>query len=588
MLKTNCLYIRVIVWLIVTSLSKNALQILKERYLLKDRDGNVIETPQQLFRRVATFVASCEEEQKTVFENRFYKMLSNLLFLPNSPTLMNASCKKGQLSACFALPVEDSLEDIFNTLKQAALIHQSGGGTGFNFSKLRPKNDFVSTTSGTSSGPVAFMKVYDAATEYVKQGGKRRGANMGILNVGHPDIEEFIASKSSKKAIENFNISVGITDDFMQAVQQDLNWTLINPHTGQPTKVLKAKKIWQLIASQAWYTGDPGLIFLSTINALNPTPKMGNIESTNPCGEVPLLNYESCNLGSVNLSKMIVKKDLKFEIDWEKLAETIQLGIRFLDNVITLNYYLLPQIKSITMANRKIGLGVMGWAELLILLEIPYASKKAVALAEKVMQFIKNESYKASEKLAQERGVFLEWENSIYAPNLKLRNATCNSIAPTGTISVIADTTYSIEPLFAMAYDRIGILGNKKQTEINKLFIQKMKQSNVWNDKLKKTILKTGSIQNTKSVPQSVKSIFKTSMEIPWKYHLMHQRAFQKYTDNAVSKTINLSENATVQDISRIFMTAWKYRLKGITVYRYGSKINQVIQKCNLNNSEAC
>ncbi|WP_308423683.1 adenosylcobalamin-dependent ribonucleoside-diphosphate reductase [Yeosuana aromativorans] len=588
MLKTNCLYIRVIVWLIVTSLSKNALQILKERYLLKDRDGNIIETPQQLFRRVATCVASCEEEQKNVFEEQFYEILNNLLFLPNSPTLMNAGCRNGQLSACFVLPIADSLEAIFSTLKHAALIHQSGGGTGFNFSKLRPKNDFVSTTSGTSSGPVAFMKVYDAATEYVKQGGKRRGANMAILNVNHPDIEEFITSKSSKKAIKNFNISVGITDDFMKAVQQDLSWQLINPHTKKVAKVVKAKAIWQLIVNQAWRTGDPGLIFLSTINILNPTPKMGDIESTNPCGEVPLLNYESCNLGSVNLSKMILKKDLKFEIDWKKLTKTVQLGIRFLDNVITLNHYLLPQIKSITMANRKIGLGVMGWAELLILLEIPYASVEAVSLAEKIMQFIKNESYKASEKLARERGVFPEWKNSIYAPNLKLRNATCNSIAPTGTISVIADTSYSIEPLFAIAYDRIGILGNKRQTEINKLFIQKMKQLNVWNDKLKKTILNAGSIQSTRLVPQSIKSIFKTSLEIPWKYHLMHQQAFQKHTDNAVSKTINLCEDTTEEDISRIFMTAWKYKLKGITVYRHGSKINQVIQKCNLNNSEAC
>ena len=570
------------------TLSKNARQILNERYLLKDNKGHIIETPQQLFKRVAQFVASCEQSQKPFFEGQFYKMLSGLYFLPNSPTLMNAGCKKGQLSACFVLPVEDSLKDIFNTLKYAALIHQSGGGTGFNFSKLRPKDDLVSSSSGTSSGPVDFIKVYDAATEYVKQGGKRRGANMGILNVNHPDIEAFITSKSSEDAFENFNISVGISDDFMVAVEQDLNWNLINPRTKTITKVLKAKEIWQLLVNEAWKTGDPGLIFMDTINSQNPTAKMGRIESTNPCGEVPLLNYESCNLGSINLSKMIVRKDQKRAIDWKKLLKTIHLGIRFLDNIITLNHYLLPQIKRITTGNRKIGLGVMGWAELLILLEVPYASHKAVALAEQLMRFIKKESFKASEQLAIERGVFPNWSNSIYAPNYKLRNATCNSIAPTGSISVIANTSYSIEPLFALAYHRVGILGNETQTEINTLFIEKMKQLNLWTPELISTVLKTGSIENIAKIPEPLKNLFKTSLDIPWPYHLLHQRAFQKYTDNAVSKTINLSEEKTVEDVSNIFMTAWKYKLKGITIYRYGSKANQVLQKCSLNNSSTC
>lgn len=569
-------------------LSKNGLQILKERYLLKDSDGAIIETPAQLFKRVATFAASCEGEKKDIIEQQFYEILSKLYFLPNSPTLMNAGINNGQLSACFVLPIKDSLEDIFETLKHAALIHQSGGGTGFNFSKLRPKDDLVSSKGGTSSGPVAFIKIYDAATEYVKQGGKRRGANMGILNVNHPDIEEFITSKSSKNAIVNFNISVGITDDFMQAVKQDLNWELINPRTKKVTKVLKAKKIWELITKEAWRTGDPGLIFLSTINALNPTPKIGNIESTNPCGEVPLLNYESCNLGSINLSKMIRYTKKGVIIDWNKLAATIQLGVRFLDNIITLNYYLLPEIKRITMNNRKIGLGVMGWAELLILLEISYASEDAVMLSEKVMQFIKNESYKASEKLASERGVFPEWKNSTHTSFHRLRNATCNSIAPTGSISVIANTSYSIEPLFALAYKRIGVLGNQTQIEVNKFFIQKLKQMYLWNAKVEKTILKTGTVTSLKSIPESIKLIFKTSLEIPWKYHLLHQRAFQKYTDNAVSKTVSLSEDASVEDISNIFLTAWNYKLKGITVYRYGSKVNQVIQKCSLNDNESC
>jgi ribonucleoside-diphosphate reductase alpha chain len=572
----------------VLTLSNNARQILNERYLLKDNKGHIIETPQLLFKRVARFVSSCEKRQKDLFEIRFYKMLSGLYFLPNSPTLMNAGFKKGQLSACFVLPVEDSLKGIFNTLKYAALIHQSGGGTGFNFSKLRPKDDMVSSASGTSSGPVAFIKVYDAATEYVKQGGKRRGANMGILNIDHPDIEEFITSKSSRDAIENFNISVGITDDFMKAVEQELNWNLINPRTKKTTKVLKAKDLWHLIVHEAWRTGDPGLIFIDTINTQNPTPKIGSIECTNPCGEVPLLNYESCNLGSINLAKMIVEKDEKTVMDWKKLTKTIHLGIRFLDNIITLNHYLLPQIKRITTANRKIGLGVMGWAELLILLEVPYASDEAVALAEQVMQFIKKESFKASEKLANERGVFPNWNNSIYSPKYKLRNATCNSIAPTGTISVIANTSYSIEPLFALAYNRVGILGNERQTEINTLFIDKIKQLNLWTPEVKNTVLKTGSLENIKIIPDHIKHLFKTSLDIPWHYHLLHQRAFQKYTDNAVSKTINLSEEKTAEDVSNVFMTAWQYKLKGITIYRYGSKTNQVLQKCSLNNSSAC
>ncbi len=570
------------------TLSANAKQILNERYLLKDSGGNYIETPEQLFKRVARFVSSCEAKEKDKYEKEFFNILSNLYFLPNSPTLMNAGCHHGQLSACFVLPIEDSLEDIFSILKYAALIHQSGGGTGFNFSKLRPEDDLVSSASGTSSGPVAFIKVFDAATEYVKQGGKRRGANMGILNVNHPDIEAFIISKSSKNALNNFNISVGVTDDFMRAVINDSNWELINPRTKKVTKVIKAKTLWGLIIKEAWKTGDPGLIFLSTINAQNPTPKSGEIESTNPCGEVPLLNYESCNLGSINLSKMIRKQGREVEIDWQKLAKTICLSVRFLDNIITLNHYILPQIKKITLANRKIGLGVMGWAELLILLNIPYESQEAVALAENVMQFIKNESYKTSEKLAIEKGVFPEWKNSIYASKIKLRNATCNSIAPTGTISVIANTSYSVEPLFALAYHRIGILGNKTQTEINAYFIKKMKALNIWNAEVQNTIIKTGSISSIESIPERIKSLFKTSLEISWQYHLLHQQAFQKYTDNAVSKTINLPEDSTEEDISNIFMTAWKYKLKGITIYRYGSKTHQVLQKCGLNNSVTC
>ena len=570
------------------TLSDNAIQILEERYLLKDKKGTFLETPEKLFARVAKYVASCETEDRKRWESKFYSLMSGLNFLPNSPTLMNAGCKNGQLSACFVLPISDSIKSIFSTLKKAALVHQSGGGTGFNFSNLRPKNDLVSNSRGTSSGSVSFIKIFDAATEYIKQGGKRRGANMGILNVDHPDIEEFILSKSNKNAIKNFNISVGITDGFMNAVIKDETWNLINPRTKKTVKVISAKSIWDKIVYQAWKTGDPGLIFLDTINKNNPTPKLGKIKATNPCGEVPLLDYESCNLGSINLSKMVILKKDSYKIDWKKLSRTIHLAIRFLDNVITVNYYLFPEIESMVKSNRKIGLGVMGWAELLMMLEIPYASEDALKLAEKLMRFIKKESYNASNKLANEREAFPEWKDSIHAPKALMRNATCNSIAPTGTISVIADTSYSIEPLFALAYKRVGILGDKTQTEINKLFLKKMKQMKLWDQELESIVLETGSVKSSTNVSNAIKDLFQTSLEIPWQYHLLHQKAFQKYTDNAVSKTINLPENASVETISEIYSTAWKYKLKGITIYRYGSKQKQVLQKCSLNTDKYC
>ena len=568
------------------ALTKNAIQILKSRYLLRNNKGELIETPDEMFMRVAQYISSCEKKS-TFYRKQFYHLLKSLKFLPNSPTLMNAGTKQGQLSACFVLPIEDNLDSIFTTLKNAALIHQSGGGTGFNFSKLRPKKDLVSSNSGTSPGPIAFIKMYDTATEYVKQGGKRRGANMGILDISHPDIEKFITSKSSKKAIENFNISVGVTDAFMHALKNNQSWELINPRTNKVTKTVPTQFLWNLIINEAWKTGDPGIIFLDTINKHNPTPSIGRIEATNPCGEVPLLSFESCNLGSINLSKMVIKKNSYYTLDWNSLSKTIQLAIRFLDNVITTNYYLLPEIESIVKNNRKIGLGIMGWAELLILLEIPYASEKALNLADSLMLFIKKESYQASENLAKEKGVFPNWSKSTFS-NIPLRNATCNSIAPTGTISVIANTSYSIEPLFALAYKRVGILDNQTQIEINKLFIQKMKKSGLWNNELKNEVLNNGSIQNTDTIPLQIKAIFQTSLDIPWQYHLKHQKKFQEHTDNAVSKTINLPEQTTVNEISKIYKTAWEYELKGITIYRYGSKSNQVLQKCNLNTSKNC
>jgi len=568
----------------MAALTKNAKEILNDRYLLRDRNGIVIETPKQLFKRVSKFLASAEINNKSEWEKRFFNLMNKLDFLPNSPTLMNAGTPKGQLSACFVLPVNDSLKSIFTTLKNAALIHQSGGGTGFNFSRLRPKNDKISSNQGTSSGPIAFMKIYDTATENVKQGGKRRGANMGILNITHPDIEDFITIKTFQNELQNFNISVGITNDFMEAVKNDKVWQLINPRTLKIEKKINARILWQLIINEAWKTGDPGLVFLDTINKYNPTPAIGKIESTNPCGEVPLLDYESCNLGSINLSHMVTQKENFAEIDWEKLTITIETAVRFLDNVVTVNYYLSPQIKSITLRNRKIGLGVMGWAEMLIKLNIPYASLEALDLAKKVMRFIKEKSYQTSKKLAIEKGMFPEWKNSKHFNGNPLRNATCNSIAPTGTISVIADASYSIEPLFALAYKRTGILGGKTQIEVNKLFKEKMKSLGLWNTVLKKHIFETGNIKNYEAIPSALKKVFETSQEIPWKYHLFHQKAFQEFTDNAVSKTINLPENTSPEKIAEIYWTAWEYNLKGITIYRYGSRENQVIQKCDFNN----
>lgn len=569
-------------------LTENAKQILSARYLIKDVNGKIIETPEALFRRVAKHVASTEEVNKYDWENTFYKFMTNLEFLPNSPTLMNAGLPNGQLSACFVLPVEDSLNSIFTTLKNAALIHQSGGGTGYNFSKLRPKGDLVTSSGETSSGPIAFMKVYDAATEYVKQGGKRRGANMGILNVEHPDIDDFVGSKSDNTSLRNFNISVGISDRFMRAVQRQEDWELMNPRSNTVQKTVKALAIWNSIVEEAWKTGDPGLIFLDTINKSNPIPKQGRIQTTNPCGEVPLLDHESCNLGSLNLIKMIKNIDGKWNVDWYKLEQTIITTIRFLDNVISTNHYLLPEVKTKTTKNRKVGLGVMGWAEMLIMLEVSYASDKAVQLGEKLMAFIQSKSYEASNALAKERGTFPNWEERIYPAEKPMRNATCNSIAPTGSISVIADTSYSIEPLYALAYRRVGILENETQTEINPVFVEKMKLLGFWTKELKMEVLKSGSIQHVKSIPKRIRNLFETSIEIPWNYHLLHQRAFQKFTDNAVSKTINLPEKTTKKEISKIYFTAWKYGLKGITIYRNGSKSDQVLQTCNLNRSVDC
>lgn len=562
------------------TLTDNALRVLQSRYLLKNENAEIAETPAELFARVATAIAKAElvyshKNEFAKWEKKFYDVLSALEFVPNSPTLMNAGTNMNQLSACYVLPVKDDMTGIFTTLLHTALIQKSGGGTGFNFSELRNKNDFVASTGGESSGPISFMKIYDAATDNIKQGGKRRGANMGILNCTHPDIEEFIGMKRDGRTLTNFNISVGATDDFMNAVAEEKEWKLIGPHNKEVVKTVNAKDIWEQIINNAWSSGDPGLIFLDTINKSNPTPAIGRIECTNPCGEVPLLPYESCNLGSIDVSKCAKGK----EIDFAKLEDLIITAVRFLDNVIEVNNYIIPEIKNMVTGNRKIGLGVMGWAELLIKLEIPYASENAIELGERLMKFINEKSFDASVELARERGAFSNWEKSIYYPHTKIRNATRTSIAPTGTISIIANTSSSIEPLFALAFVRDHVLKNESLTEVNSLFIDYLKKNNLYSESVIEKIKFEGVAGTIKELPAACKELFKTSMEIDYVWHIRHQVAFQKYTDNAVSKTINFPNSATEEDIANAYLMAWKLGAKGITIFRDGSKGLQVLNK---------
>jgi ribonucleoside-diphosphate reductase alpha chain len=572
-------------------LSDNAMKVLQSRYLL--HLNGIIETPEQLFRRVAGAVASAElkwgtKQDAEKWENDFFEVMTKLLFLPNSPTLMNAGTKLNQLSACFVLPVEDSLDHIFTSLKHAAIIQQSGGGTGFNFSHLRPKYDPLTITTGTASGPVSFMKIFNAATEHIKQGGKRRGANMGILNIDHPDIEEFIEVKKEKNALVNFNISAGISDAFMEAVDSNKEWKLIHPNSKEISKTIPAKKLWNAIIESAWQTGDPGLIFLDTINNANPTPALGTIESTNPCGEVPLLPYEPCNLGSVNLSKFVKQSNDNKEIDWGKLGKVIKVAVRFLDNVVEINNYLFPEIKAMALGNRKIGLGVMGWAEFLALLEIAYDSEKAIQVAELLMQFIQQKSIETSVELGRNRGEFPNWEKSIYYPKVKIRNATTTSIAPTGTISIIADTSSSIEPLFALAYRRQHVLNEETLLSVNELFINHLNKHGLYSKKIVEQVIKSGTAEQVKELPRAVKNIFKTALEISPSWHLRHQLVFQRFTDNAVSKTINLPELASVKDVEEIYRSAWRHKAKGITIFRYNSKGKQVMRRGIVYGEKTC
>jgi ribonucleoside-diphosphate reductase alpha chain len=573
-------------------LTENSEKVLQQRYLRKDAHGSIIETPEGLFRRVAKAVAAAElqwsKNDPAFWEEKFYRIMSELLFLPNSPTLMNAGTPQSQLSACFVLPVEDSLPGIFTTLKEAVLIQQSGGGTGFNFSHLRPKDDVVAEYGGTAAGPVSFMRVFDTATEHIKQGGKRRGANMGILNVDHPDIAEFIRAKRTMNALNNFNISVGITDDFMHVLEFNGEWRLIHPNNKKVVKIVSANQIWDDIIESAWQTGDPGLIFLDTINTTNPTPGVGNIEATNPCGEVPLLPYEPCNLGSINLSKCIKEEKGGNTIDWGLLEEIVETAVRFLDNVIDVNHYITPETRSMALGNRKIGLGIMGWAELLIQLEIPYDTEEALQLAEQLMEFVQQNSLEASAKLAEERGVFPNWEKSIYFPAIPVRNATRTSIAPTGTISILADTSSSVEPLFALAFQREHVLNEETLFSINPLFIKYLQSHHLYSEKTREQLIEEGVVQNMQALPVHIKRLFKTALEISPDWHLQHQLAFQKYTDNAVSKTINLPATASRKQVDEIYKAAWRHKAKGITIFRNRSKGKQVLSPGIRSGIKAC
>ena len=564
------------------NLSPNALKVLNKRYLKKDEEGRVTETAEDLFKRVAGVIASADaaygktKEEVMRIEAEFHELITSLNFLPNSPTLMNAGRRLGQLSACFVLPVDDSMESIFDGVKNAAIIHKSGGGTGFSFSRLRPKGDVVGSTKGISSGPVSFMTVFDTATEAVKQGGTRRGANMGLLRVDHPDILEFITCKDNNHKLNNFNISVGLTESFMKAVEKDKEYDLLNPRSKKVMGTLKAREVFDRIVKQAWKNGEPGIVFLDRMNANNPTPALGEIESTNPCGEQPLLPFESCNLGSINLSNMVKITSKGAEVDWAKLKDTTWKSVHFLDNVIDMNKYPLVEIEKNTKSNRKIGLGVMGWADMLIRLGIPYSSDDAIKLGEEVMGFIQTEGRLASSALAEERGVFPNYPHSIFNGEMTVRNATVTTIAPTGTLSIIGACSSGIEPLFAVSYVRTVMEGTKL-IETNPIFEREAVRAGIWTRELMEKIAEQGTIAHCEEIPESLRKVYITAHDITPVDHIKMQAAFQKYTDNAVSKTVNFPNSATAEDVEEAFILAYKTGCKGVTVYRDGSREEQVL-----------
>ncbi len=564
-------------------LSINSIKVLQSRYLLKNNEGETIENPIDMFRRVAKTIAQAEKQYGTnikKFEGEFFQIMSSLEFLPNSPCLMNSGTKSQQLSGCFVFDINDSLSNIFDILKTAALIQKTGGGTGFNFSRLRQRNSIISSTKGTSSGPVSFISIYDKMTDVIKQGSKRRGANMAVLRVDHPDIIEFITSKNNPNEFNNFNISVAVTNKFMEAVLKNKDHDLIDPVTRKIIKKINARTVFDIIVTSAWQTGDPGLIFIDKINELNPLNE--KITAVNPCGEQPLLPFESCVLGSINLTKFIKNN----KIDYERLRKTIHIAVRFLDNVIDVNEYIIKEIEIITKLNRRIGLGVMGFADMLIMLNISYNSEKALKIADELMSFINQEARRASSLLAQERGDFPKFKNSKLINKYKnARNISVTTIAPTGTISIIANSCSSgIEPIFAVSYTR-EVLDGTKLTEVNKIFEEISKKRKFYSEELIHEISKSGSIKNIKSIPIDIRKLFVTALDIEPEYHVKMQAVFQKHVENGVSKTINLPENATKEDVKKSYLLAYKLGCKGITVFRYGSKGKQVLYNngnCNL------
>ncbi len=576
-----------------TGLTENAQHVLGKRYLMKDKTGKVIETPAQLFHRVAGTIASADLNYNPSadiqsLEEEFYRVMADLEFLPNSPTLMNAGRELGQLSACFVLPVEDSMESIFDAVKYTALIHKSGGGTGFSFSRLRPEKDRVGSTGGIASGPVSFIRAFDTATDVIKQGGMRRGANMGILSIDHPDILKFISAKDDMVSLTNFNLSVAVTEKFMEAVKAGTDYELINPHNQEVFGKLNAREVFDKIVDGAWRTGDPGIVFIDRINQDNPTPHLGKIESTNPCGEQPLLPYESCNLGSINLARMLKTTGDKCEIDWPKLAKIIQTAVHFLDNVIDVNKFPLPQIEERTRETRKIGLGVMGFADMLLQLGVPYNSEEGLETGVEIMRFISAEALKASQILATERGAFPAYEGSIFdvPDSPKVRNAACTTIAPTGTLSIIAGCSSGVEPLFALSFTK-NILDGSQLIEVNPYFEETARKYGFYSPELMQKLADGAHIGDMEDIPEEVKRVYVTAHEITPEWHVKMQAAFQRYTDNAVSKTVNFPKEATREDVSNVYLLAYEEGLKGITIYRDGSREGQVLTTGKEKKSEA-